>query len=422
MGFLSMQLAFDSMSIKDSAAAPLFPDASLLHAGNRPLRHKFNRCLKLLAILAVFLIAAFILTVTTSRTDYIEYWSSAKLLLHHTDPYSPAGVMAFEKTQGYSANRPIIMLNPPWALFLIAPLGLVGLRTGLFFWTIATAGCVVASINLLRIPPENRAFAYVFAPAVAAVIMGQSSAFLLLGFCLFLSLHRNHPFFAGASLLLMAIKPHLFFVFWFVLLADCIYRRRYSILAGGSAALALASIAPLYFDPHIWPHYISMFRGYKIQQSVLPTASMLFRMMFDARAFWLLFVPSAAATVWGLWYYAQRRQLWSWRVHGMLLIIVAILTSPYGYFTDETVILPAILYALSYRRKNEHSAWILLAINTAALCIVLGRHALLASHAYMWTPITWLAWFLYATHGSESGGAPAPQIEITKVSGAETAC
>lgn len=388
---------------------------------NDPIALRRRSVIMAIFVVAVFLIAAFILTVTTSRTDYIEYWASARLLVHHTDPYSPVDVLALEKSQGFRSHRPIIMLNPPWALFLIAPLGLVGLRTGLFLWTVATALCVVGSVWLLRAPSENRAFAYVFAPAIATVFMGQSSTFLLLGFTLFLTLHRNHPFFAGASLLLMAIKPHLFFVFWFVLLVDCISTSRYTIILGGIAALALSSLLSMSFDLRIWQHYITMFRGYKIQQGFLPTASMLFRILIDVHAFWLLFVPSAIATAWGIRYYTKNKNQWDWRRHGMLLMIVTVFASPYGYFTDEAVLLPSILYALSFRKQSKHAAWTLLAINTIAIALVLGRHALLASRAYMWTPITWLLWFLYATHGHRAGTSPATAAELDQITNADNA-
>lgn len=377
--------------------------------------------IKVLFAVVVFLIGAFILAVTTSRTDYIEYWASARLLVKHSDPYSPAGIMALEKSQGFRSDRPIIMLNPPWALFLIAPLGFVGLRTGLFLWTIVTAMCVVASVWLLRAPPGNRAFAYVFAPAVAAVFMGQSSTFLLLGFTLFLALHRSHPFLSGVALLLMAIKPHLFFVFWFVLLVDCIATKRYTIILGGIAALALSSLLSMFFDPRVWQDYVTMFRGYKIQQGFLPTASMLFRMLIDVHAFWLLFVPSAIATAWGIRYYIKNKNQWDWRRQGMLLMIVTVFASPYGYFTDEAVLLPSILYALSFRKQSKHAAWTLLAVNTIALALVLGRHALLASRAYMWTPITWLLWYLYATHGHRAGKSPATAAELDQTTNTESA-
>lgn len=371
---------------------------------------------RLLAILAISLLCVLIFTLITSRTDFISYWSTGKLLLHQADPYSAAGVSALEKAEGYSDLRPLIMRNPPWALFLIFPFGLGSVRIGLFLWTLATVACVFISVQLLEIPSKERAYAYVFAPAVASVFMGQSSAFLLLGFSLFLRFHQSRPFLAGASLLLMAIKPHLFLAFWVLLLVDVLYRRKFLLFAGGASALAVASAISICFDPHVWQHYLAMLRTSSLENEPFPTLSNLFRIFVDVRAFWLIFVPSTLAIFWGLWYYARRRRVWDWRIHGMLLLLVCILSSPYAWFTDEAVLLPSILFALGSKNKPKHSAWILLAINSAALWIVLAHQAAMESHAYLWTPVTWLAWFLYATHGFKypgvDPGAPlkAPQL------------
>lgn len=83
----------------------------------------------------------------------------------------------------------------------------------------------------------------------------------------------------------------------------------------------------------------------------------------------------------------------------MLLMLVTILVSPYGFFTDEIVLLPSIIFAFSFTAKRKYSGWILFAINTAALIIAMALGAQLSSPAYTWTPVAWLAWFLYSTGG-----------------------
>lgn len=366
----------------------------------RPMISRPGRIFRTLAATIIATGAILVLTSTMhfEHMDFLEYWSSAKLLIHHADPYSPAGVFELEKSQGRPAATPLVMLNPPWALFLVAPLGLGGVRIGLFLWTLVATGCVFISSRLVDVPSNDSALVFLFAPFLACIVSGQSSPFLLLGFSLFLCLYRSHSFLAGASLLLMAAKPHLFLIFWVVLLVDCIYRRRYLILAGGASALAAATAFSMLFDLHIWSDYLLMFRVLSLRQGFLPTTSMVFRTLIDARAVWLLFVPSALAILWALWYFSRWKQQWDWRIHGMLLMIVAIVTSPYGFFTDEIVLLPSIAFALAQPEKRRHAGWILLAINSAAMGIVLFKHADLSSRAYIWTPLTWLAWFLYTTY------------------------
>lgn len=346
-------------------------------------------------IAVLLLVFVSVLVLRPASRDYISYWSAAKLLAQHTDPYSPSHVFALEKAHGDLATHPILMRNPPWTLFLVAPLALGGPSVTLYFWTLAAIGCLFLFARLQQVPSNIRAFAFVFAPAISAIITGQSSPFLLLGFALFLHFHQRRPFMSGAALLLMAIKPHLFLVFGAVLLADCIRRRRYAILAGASLALVLATGFALCFDPHVWQHYVAMMRGSRLDQEFFPTASMLFRLLIRPASDWLLFVPSALGIAWGLWYYARNWKQWDWDVHGMLLILVTVTVSPYGWFTDSIVLLPPIAFALASPAKRRHSAAALMFINTLALVVLLVVRAPITSPAYVWLPTVILLWFIY---------------------------
>lgn len=389
--------AFDYMLLRFTSDTTASPPLQAVD-DRRGINPRLSKFLRALATILIVIVGVLIFTLTTSRTDYISYWSAGKLLMHRADPYSPIGAFALERSEGFSAGF-MVMLNPPWALFLAAPLGFGGIRVGLFIWTLASVASAFVSVQLLQLPGKERAFASVFAPLMAAIFMGQSSPFLLLGFCLFLHFHRSHPFLAGASLLLMAIKPHLFLVFWAVLLADCLYRRVFLVLAGGASAVVASSLFAMCFDPHIWSDYTNMLRGSTLGHQSFPTLSMLFRTLIKGHSFWLLFVPSALAILWAIYYYVHLRKVWDWRIHGMLLMLVTVLVSPYSWLTDECVLLPSILFALTLRKTKSNRAWILLAINSVILYIALVRQDNLTSHAYLWTPLTWLAWFLYATHG-----------------------
>jgi hypothetical protein len=250
---------------------------------------------------------------------------------------------------------------------------------------------------LLNPRSKDNALALLFAPAIACIGSGQSSPFLLLGFALFLYFHQRRPFLAGAALLFLALKPHLFLVFWAVLLAESVYRRKFRILAGGAAALVITSAFAMALDPRVWPQYIAMMRASALNHEPFPTGSMLFRVLINPRADWLLFVPSAIAVLWGLWYYATRRQSWNWTSHGMLLILVTVMASPYGWFTDQVVLLPAIIFALNLPEKRKYAGWILLAVNAIAVIVYTATGASLETAFLIWTPLAWFAWFLYAT-------------------------
>lgn len=340
--------------------------------------------------------AIFAARVNPAHMDYISYWSTARLLVHHANPYSLKGVFSLEKPLGFLPATPLMMRNPPWALFLVAPLGFLGPRAGLILWTLAIAACVVVSVQLLNPRSKDNALALLFAPAIACVGSGQSSPFLLLGFALFLYFHSSRPFTAGAALLFFAFKPHLFLVFWAVLLAESIYRRRFRIFAGLAAALAVTSAFATVVDPHVWSQYIAMMRASALTHEPFPTGSMLFRVLIAPRADWLLFVPSAIAIIWGLWYFATRRSSWNWTTHGMLLILVTVLASPYGWFTDEVVLLPAVIFALNLPEKRKYTGWSLLAINALAAIVYTATGASLETAFLVWTPLAWFAWFLYA--------------------------
>jgi hypothetical protein len=379
----------------------------------RNVRSPVAKILHAAAVAAISLTGALIFSTRVSPTamDYVSYWSAGTLLLHHADPYSPAGVLALEKAHGFLPPKPLVMRNPPWALFLAAPLGFFSLRAGLFLWTLVLAACILGAVHLLNPHSKDTALSLLFAPSIACIGAGQSSPFLLLGFALFLYLHQKRPFLAGASLLLMAIKPHLFLVFWAVLLADCVYRRSYLILAGWACALAAGTVFTLCFAPHIWPQYNAMFNAAALGNQDFPTASTLFRILIDRKASWLLFIPSAVAVLWGLWYFARWRHVWDWRTHGMLLMLVSVFAAPYSWFTDEVVLLPAIIFALNTLGKRRYSGWVLVMINSVAALIYLT--VALAVPLLIWTPLAWLAWFLYATY--------TPRASIPRLKAAEGA-
>src|SRR6476620_10609525 len=82
--------------------------------------------------------------------DFVEYWTAARLLVAHTNPYSIAEVSRMEHSLGFEQTMPLMLLSPPWALVLIAPLGIAkSYAVGCFFWMFVLIGSLAVSSSVL---------------------------------------------------------------------------------------------------------------------------------------------------------------------------------------------------------------------------------------------------------------------------------
>jgi len=140
-----------------------------------------------------------------AERDFISYWAAGQQLAHGANPYDFGAVRSLELGAGRETGEALlIMRNPPVALFLAYPLGLVSAKTGLILWLVALLGGLSASIWILWLlngRPDSRFHlaGYIFAPALACLMAGQFGIFLLLGVALFLYLHQSRPFLGGAG-------------------------------------------------------------------------------------------------------------------------------------------------------------------------------------------------------------------------------
>ncbi len=337
-----------------------------------------------------------------SQRDFISYWAAGQQLMRGANPYDFEAVSRLERAAGREDNQPfLIMRNPPIAFFLALPLGLVSPKTGLILWLFALFTCLSISIWILWLlfgRPNNRyhLFGFVFAPTLACLMAGQFGIFLLLGVVLFFYFHHFRPFFAGTALLLCSLKPHLFLPCAVVLLVWSVNQKTYRILAGLFSALLASCALTFYFDVHAWSQYSHMMRtGGALNESV-PALSVALRFLIDRNAVWLQFLPQTAACGWALWYFWKRRDRWSWIDHGLLLLLVSAMCTPFGWLTDETMVLPAVLYGIYCAAESGRSLLPLGLIAGIAL-IELFAGVQIISPYYLWTTPAWLAWYLYAT-------------------------
>ena len=352
-----------------------------------------------LAFTALFLCVVPLTCSFTGSRDFVVFWATGQQLVHHGDPYDAGAMRRIELSAGLPPKYPVLfMRNPPWALPLVSPLGLVGVRIGALLWSLALLGCLLVSVRILwdlAGRPENQFhwLGYSFGPALLCLFVGQTSLFALLGLALFLRFHDTRPFVAGASLWLCALKPHLFLPFGLVLVVWVFATRSYKLLAGAVLAMSASCGILWLLDPSSWISYLRMMRGSTVEKEFIPCLSDAFRLWFEPRSIWLQYLPATIACAWALVYYWNHRDRWDWNSHGNLLVVVSVTVAPYCWLYDQCLVIPALLQGIYGARARLLPA--LLAMASVALyaqfCMVNVTSAL-----YLWAAPAWLAWYLYA--------------------------
>jgi hypothetical protein len=349
-----------------------------------------------LAVTALFLCVVPLTAHMAGSRDFVSYWATGHQLVHHANPYDRVAIMSIEHAAGLEKDAVLLMRNPPWALPLVYPLGFIGLRTGAILWSLLLLACLTLSVRLIqRIHnfPGNHIhwLGFSFPPALICLIMGQTSLFALLGFVLFLRLHRSRPFTAGASLWLCALKPHLFLPIGVALLSWIFLHRSYRLLAGTATALGASCAVAYCIDPSAWPRYLEMMRAPEIDNQFIPCLSDALRFWLRPQATWLQYLPALLCCAWALYYFWRRRLIWDWTEHGGTLMLVSLLCAPYCWLYDQGLALPALLHR-TYQSRSRNLV-VLIALAGLLIDVALCRFRI-SSGLYLWTAPAWLACYL----------------------------
>jgi hypothetical protein len=133
------------------------------------------------------------------------------------------------------------------------------------------------------------------------------------------------------------------------------------------------------------------------------------RLIFFRRFFWVQFLPMAAGFAWSAWYYWKNHNIWIWKIHGPALLVASVLTTPYAWMTDETILLPAILQAVLWvyqaRAKLTLKSQLVIFVFACLdflLLLLLRAKIPFATGIYFWSSLVWASWYWYAKRFPES--------------------
>ena len=355
--------------------------------------------------------------------DFPEYYAAGRLNLRGENPYDP--VLLLEEQRKYQPERDdaLMMWNPPPALALYMPLALLPFRLAALAWVGLQLLATLFACDLLwrhysdtrqsgisgighigyrentevanklpntrhptpdtRHPRTGSVYCRWLAPVVGflfvgtwwMVAYGQNTGFLLLGLAGFLHFtKRERPLSAGACAALTALKPHLLAGFGVLLLADLASRRgRLVVLAGGSVIAVSLGLA-LLANPHAIEQYLAATRNpgpgaIALKDWAVPMPAYAVRMALDPDRFGLQFLPCLLGCACLLVWRMRWGQRWDWGTAPPMVVAVAVLTAPYGWIFDLTVLLAPVLFAMS--RVAAAGRWSLFTV------LVLGQVAVI---------------------------------------------
>ena len=295
--------------------------------------------------------------------DFVEYWAVGRLFWTGENSYDPALQLREQQHVYPDWKIALMMWNPPPALPLYAPWGLLPVGLAAWLWNgLQLVAVLTASFLLVRVYAPGSAWWW-FLPltlgytgTVCLLLYGQNTGWILLGLAGFVwGQQRKRPWLAGCCGALTVLKPHLLLGFGLVWLWDLRYRGqpRIALLTGVTMVLLTTTLAHL-SDPLVLQHYLTALgepSPYTVSPKdwMLPAASYWLRYYLALESMAWQFLPSILAALALLLWRLRCREKWSWPQALPVVVAVSVLTTGYGGWIFDLPVLLVPLIALASR-------------------------------------------------------------------------
>jgi hypothetical protein len=343
--------------------------------------------------------------------DFVEYWVAAKLLLAGGNPYSPTELLMLERSIGWSQSEPLVMWNPPWTLALIAPLGVLGYDTAQLIWFLLHSLIIFVGAQILwqayTGEPKNARYSLlsvlVFPPVYFALLLGQIGPVILLGIIAFLFFaQRKAWFFAGASLSLVSIKPHVSYLLWIALIFWLIKENVWQLALGAALAGLLLVLTPLWWNPGIYIQYAELLSSRAVVQPnqwATPTLGTALGVLLGNPSAPIRWSPSVLGALWFVWYWSRHRAGWNWVSETPLIVLVSVATASFAWTFDHVVLLPAVVQCAVWMSKEslvQQQRYIIVGLYLGFAAVLgIGKTIDVTDFWYFWSAPMLLLLYLY---------------------------
>jgi hypothetical protein len=288
-------------------------------------------------------------TMSSPQGDFITYWAAGHLFLTHADPFSREATFAIEKSYGWTLPHPFVTFCPPWALPVMSVMAALPFRAAHSLWfVISLVLNALSAVGLWLYFGGQRRTAWIaillcltFLPMGGAELLGQITPLVLIALTAFLWLVKlRYNFAAGLVLIGVGPKPHLLYLVALAILLWTIQTRAWTLCAGAALSYGTATAAAFLYNPASLGY---LHKTYGAAMDISCGIGGALRSVFGWQHVWLQFLPSAIGAIWFLFYWKQHRRRWEWQERLPLLLIVSVCTSPYCWYHDFILILPALI-------------------------------------------------------------------------------
>jgi hypothetical protein len=312
--------------------------------------------------------------------DYICYWTAGKLLVAGESPYNVTRQTEIQHEYGWDKDKNglgsfdfLPFYYPPWFAMLCAALVPAGYSGGRIVWFVLNADLILVTTYLLRrtvpgLPPSIPLVSVpIFIFSLVTVILGQTTPLVLLLVVVdWWLLDSRRDLAAGSVLAWLTIKPQLTALLLVVVLIWAARRRRWGVLLGFGATMAILGLLSSLLIPGWLGQLLAAPRQTPPPTEFFPWIGttwflLLKSLRLSSWSLWSLYalvaVPLLVAVLRAAW--DSKRPLYDTLALGLLAACIA---APYGRHYDFPVLLIPMLVLIGTRLSDASGTALLVTL------------------------------------------------------------
>ncbi len=294
----------------------------------------------------------------TYSGDFVVFWPAAKAILDGNMISLYVGDGMHDAMLHYNPENALERLTwqyPPYAGLLFSPIGLLPFPVAYMTWFVLGVAALAGSLTVANVDRRAIIVLLLTSPVFLAFITGQIALFITSLMLLSVFWAKSRPILAGLAAGLLTIKPQLGIFLPFVFIAGG-HWRAFASAAVFSLMLWLGSLALLGVD--VWVAFFERIGlvSDMVSEGVMPYGKMLnvyaasnFALLPQAAAYAIIAIAAVAAVFAVIWT-CRKTENPRWRY--AVLATATLLVTPYSWYYELALILPAVWFALEHGYRN----------------------------------------------------------------------